>query len=275
MYLNSEAAEETVDQHVLHLNTFVANGSHSIIKPQGYDTLSEEIGLMYKELHCSVEPTAKGEYTLTNALEELNKLSISRLSSKTTKTLMLKHRDQLLMQINSYIELINKPSSQYNAFIQLADEKKREIETSTHQLEQRFNILEQMNFDNYIKGFTKKQKEMILKALHNSNYREASKQAGLFCMALTQARKNFLALDKTLDDAKSNFKKECLLAVRDARGILDNHREWSGRIKKFIMDVLSLLTMGWLNSTRLGLFGKTDSAIKLNNLEELVSYNIK
>jgi len=123
-----------------------------------------------------------------------------------------------------------------------------------------------------IKLFTKKKIEMSVKISDNANYIEAEKKARVFCSALDQIRSNFISLDKSFEQAKKDLKKESLLAVKDARTILDNHREWHGKIKKFIIDILSFLTIGL--STRLGIFGKTDSGVKLDNLEQVVSKTI-
>ena len=118
---------------------------------------------------------------------------------------------------------------------------------------------------------------MVIKSLVQTEYIEASNKALTFYKALKAMKSVFLSSDKSLAQARVELKDGCLLAVREARVVLDKHREWKGKIKKFLLDVLldvlSFLTIGL--SRQLGLFGKSDSGVKLDNFDQVLSKAIK
>ena len=114
---------------------------------------------------------------------------------------------------------------------------------------------------------------MVIKSLVQTEYIEASNKALTFYKALQATKSIFLSSDKSLAQARVDLKNGCLLAVKEARDVLDKHREWKGKIKKFLLDVLSFLTIGL--SRQLGLFGKSDSGVKLDNFDQVLSKAIK
>ncbi|RUR09116.1 hypothetical protein [Legionella sp. km772] len=271
LYLKSRLAKEHMNQHLLQMQSFVANGNYPIMDVAEYELLEDQVSLTYDNLYERAEVDSES----LNSFSRLNELKID-FSATTSKKRLVDYRDLLLKKINNCIESFSKSSDnsqeeQSIRLIQLAEEKRKLVYDSFFQLEKRFIDLEQLGFDAHIKLFTKKQKEMSIKSLGNPKYSEAARKAHLLCNRLQQARNNFTSLDKPFEQAKKDFKRECLLAVKDARAILDNHREWKGKIKKFIIDIISFLTAGL--SAQLGLFGKTDSGAKLDNLEQLVSKN--
>lgn len=266
-YLKSPLAKTHLSLHLLQMKSFVANGNYPIIYVSEYESLDETVFSIFDGL-C--EDVALN-YKPLSALECLEQLEID-FSSRPTKKLMLAYRDLLLKEIDNYIELfskspINEHFDQKSRLTQLAAEKKSLVHERSTQLEKRFNALEQFGMDDQIKCFAQKQKVMSIKSLSNINYAEAAREAHIFCDRLYQARNKFLSLDKPFEQARNDFKSDCLLAVNNARDVLDSHREWKGRIKKFVIDILYFLTLGL--SSRLGLFGKTDSGVKLDNLEQV------
>jgi hypothetical protein len=138
--------------------------------------------------------------------------------------------------------------------------------TSSNKLEQRLALLKNINFDGHVAIFTRKQKEMDAKALYNPNYINAAKKISVFCQVLMDAKKTFLHSNKILEEAKTDFNRDCALALTEVRPSLEHHREWEGIIRKFILDLFSLLTGGLINNT-LGLFARTDSVKKLDDLD--------
>lgn len=266
-YLKSPLAKEYLSLHLLQMKSFVANGNYPIIDVSEYESIDETIFSIFDGL-C--EDSALNSNPLS-AFECLEQLEID-FSSRPIKKLMLAYRDLLLKKIDNYVELFSKSANNDHSdrkirLMRLAAEKKNLIHERSTQLEKRFNALEQFGMDYQIKCFTQKQKAMSVKSLSNANYAEAAKEAHLFCNCLYQARNKFLSLDRSFEQARNDFKSDCLLAVNNARDVLDSHREWKGRIKKFVIDILYFLTLGL--SPRLGLFGKTDSGVKLDNLEQV------
>ncbi len=270
-YLKSSSAKKTLNQHLLHIKSFVVNSHYPIIDSSNFLYLEQEVNIIYENLciNVGINPRRLTDFA------ELNAININ-FNSKTTKPLMINHRDVLLKQIEHFIEsLANRADNNhinYRELITLAEEKRRLTFNLSSHLEQRFDELEQLSFEEHLKLFIQKQQEMSIKSLSNINYKEAVKCARSFCIALERAQNNFLSLDKPLEQAKVELKKECLRAIKEARVVLENHREWKGTIKKFIMDILSWLSLGL--SAQLGLFSKTDSGMKLDDLEQTLAKQI-
>lgn len=264
-YLVSPLAKELLKKHLVHMKNFLANGHYSIIEKKDHFSFENEATSIYEHLCASLTPSS---HQLV-IFEQLNAIDID-FSSKTTKNDIIHHRDELLKKIKIFIESLSDRAdnnqSDRNKFIKLAQEKKLLIQKLSSQLAERAEILQQLSFERYLMIFNKKQQEMLLKSPNNANYSLAEKKTKLFCLALKQAENNFLSLDQPLDEAKRTLKKECLEAIKEVRPILDRHREWKGVIKKFIIDILSFLSLGL--TQQLGLFAKTDSAVKLDNLEQ-------
>ena len=273
LYLKSSLAIDTVEQHLCYMKEFVVNGTRSIITESKHNKLDNEVLLNFEKLRA--EATLDIDHS--TAFDHLNAINLN-LNLINSRQALLVYRDLLLKQIDNCIESLtnsadNKHFDQHQKTVRQEEQKKKRIKNQAAAVEKRFNELEQMGFDAHIDIFIKKQQEMVIKSLVQTEYIEASNKALTFYKALQATKSIFLSSDKSLAQARVDLKNGCLLAVKEARDVLDKHREWKGKIKKFLLDVLSFLTIGL--SRQLGLFGKSDSGVKLDNFDQVLSKAIK
>ncbi|MCC5015625.1 MULTISPECIES: hypothetical protein [unclassified Legionella] len=145
---------------------------------------------------------------------------------------------------------------------------KQQVLTLQHKLQSREAFLHSSKFDEHVTGFKAKTKEMSANANENANYAKAHPIASQFCSGLEAAGRRYL---KTGD--KQALKSECQHLCSKARNSsLKDHREWTGAIAKFVIDVLSVITLGLTN--RLSMFTRTDSVKKVDDFEQTVVNNL-
>ena len=140
--------------------------------------------------------------------------------------------------------------------------------TEAQMLEQRIKLLHSMNYDRHLLIFKEKITEMKDKSKENANYVDAAKKAEKFYKALEAAKLKFLQedLEQTTQKLKLILGAECQAALQEARSALEKHREWKGAIKRFVIEVLSFLTLGLIND-KLSKFSRTDSVKKIDEFD--------
>jgi|GEM_PF-4577585 len=125
------------------------------------------------------------------------------------------------------------------------------------------------HFDNVFENMKLKAEE--IKNKHNPLYREADAEARRLISIITTA-KDLLMTSGSSHDLKI-FKEVCLIAIGEARPVLEKHRGWGKILTELTSAVVSILSLGVFNClTGRSLFGlfitpQTDSAKKLNKLE--------
>ena len=258
-YLVSSAAKQVTQQHLNHMKNFVANGSNTIISDAEHAGLNSEVDQIYESL-CDSTLIAQTPKNL-----DLIVVDFSKINSKDE---LLAHQQALFAELETFSRRIIKAHKELKLppnddLTRKIAEKKELIQQKVMQLTERFDLLQQLNFDLHLKGFISKRDEMKLKATTDTNYEEASKQAILLCTNLQNAKQKFLHTEEPFKTAKIDLKDECQLAVDLSKEILSDHRDWKGALLKFIIDVISFLTRGFSDS-KLGLFAKTNSAKKLD-----------
>lgn len=193
-----------------------------------------------------------------NNLEELNHY----------QKILLSQVDDLMQNENIIQTHQNLPLYELHPDLRDASARKRqEINQQARILNERFNILAEIHFDDHLGEFIKKATEMSDKAISNSYYEHAAQKTKEFCDSLKQAKKEFLHQKTPLTQAKIKLKNDCELAILHLRPEVKEHREWSGAIAKFLLDLLSLLTFGLVKS-QLSLFARTDTTKKLDQFNE-------
>ena len=145
--------------------------------------------------------------------------------------------------------------------------KRQEINQQANILNERFNILAQIHFDDHLDDFINKATEMSEKAVARASYELAARKTQQFCESLKQARNEFLHQKIPLVQAKIKLKNDCEFAIVHLRPEVEEHREWTGAFAKFLLDLLSLLTFGFAKN-QLSLFTRTDTMKKLDNFNE-------
>ncbi|CEG57346.1 hypothetical protein [Legionella fallonii] len=178
------------------------------------------------------------------------------------QTTQLTKSDELI-QAHQVLKLDTQHRDLLNALIR----KQQEIHQVCRILDERFNMLSQVHFNDHLNKFIAKTTEMSEKAKYNSSYTNAAKEMERFCNSLEQAKNNFLSTKKPILQAKVQLKDDCELAIGLLRPEIIDHREWTGAIAKFIMDLLSLLTFGLVRN-QFNLFTRTDSTKKLDDFQE-------
>ena len=148
--------------------------------------------------------------------------------------------------------------------------------TEAHALQRRIQMLYSMNFDTHLTIFKTKTAEMTLKAKSDPLFAEAAQKASELCLALENAKEQFLlaTFKEPLNKSKQLFGDECQSAIRMARTALNHHREWGEAIKKFLIDVVSFLTAGYF-SKQLSLFSRTVSARAADVLYDAVTHELQ
>lgn len=87
------------------------------------------------------------------------------------------------------------------------------------------------------------------------------------CDNLREAKRIFLK-NKDNNDIKQSikdFKDQCINHIADAKTVLGQHRGWIGAFARFLVNLFA-----WISpklASTLGLFGKTDSTVKLDQFE--------
>ncbi|CEG56117.1 ankyrin repeat domain-containing protein [Legionella fallonii] len=125
-----------------------------------------------------------------------------------------------------------------------------------------------VDIDKHIDLFQSKLSQMRIKAQHNDNYPSAIQEVKSLINALTVAKAEFLFKEiPTEAEKKSQFKYTCLKAAREARPVLEQHRELKKIIAAFFIVILTLPVS--LPLMALGVFSlKTQSEQSLNTFEK-------
>lgn len=268
-YLLSDAASSVVIQQSVYLQEFKSNGEYPIIKPEQHEILANTIKYRYRTLIS---------YSINDALNDLSELTVD-FSLHSSKTSCVAHRFSLLTQVNDYIELISKPEDpeqlkQYYKLLNSVANKRDDIRATANRILSRLEVLEQIRFDTYLNRLSLKQKQMESKAASNPHYKKAAEQMRSLNKALFDAKHHFLSANSIFEHDKSELKNKCLLAVSQVENTMQHHREWMGILKKFILDLCSVLTFGLMNSN-LSLFAKTDSTKKLDDFKQALTNTLQ
>lgn len=279
-YFLSGAARECVVQHLHHLKTFKVHGDYAILKPEELEVVDAEVKKKYDRLFSAIlreeeNPCQTSFLSIADANEHLKKIKIDFYNIKSKEELndyyiaLFKQLRECSKSVDTSTSPTNE-QEEYTKFIAAIELKKTKVSEGVRQLELRFNLLEKMNFNVHIEILLQKHKDMIAKSLRNSNYAESAKQLAVLYTSLTKIKKAFLYTDQTLEQAKKAFGEECVKAFVEVKKNINHHREWAGQIRKFLADVLIVLSCGFLKS-HLGIFAKTDSSKKVNDLENTIA----
>lgn len=240
------------------------------------DELEKQAILLLKQ----IEPKHDARNTINNIINTIKTVDETKLKSFVNIENM---RSSLLHEVNTIFSNnysaqqlesafetlgLNRDSSDINAAINNKIDK-------INRLADKLNILIAMNFEQHLNTFKCKAAAMELKAKNNTNYKTASVKANQFYLKLEQARDCFLnsTNNESIEKLKIDLKQNCKNAIKDAREILDNHREWKGAITKFLIDALSFLTRG-LSDNKFSIFAKTKSSRMLDEFEFSVKKNL-
>lgn len=185
------------------------------------------------------------------------------------------YQRRLLSQVDALIQNNNftqpqqniTPFSLYPDIHNASIRKRQEINQQVSRLNERFEILSEIHFDDHLNEFIKKTAEMSDKAVTSLFYEPAARKTQEFCNTLKQARSEFLHQQGPIMLAKIQLKNDCEFAIESLRPEVEEHREWAGAFAKFLLDLVSLLTFG-LMKNQLGLFARTDTTKKLDNFHE-------
>lgn len=149
--------------------------------------------------------------------------------------------------------------------------KLREIEDCYQQRLKSLEIISAMKFDEHYGNFIKKIAEFAVEKAQC--YDDATAVARTLCDELSAAKENFLYSEKDMGQAKEALKTSCITAIKTASPVLEHHRQWRGAIAKFIIDLLSVITRGYIHQW--GLFAPiTETAKEMNNLAMDLSHAI-
>jgi ankyrin repeat protein len=245
-----------------------------LLKDAGKDDIVEKIKPAEQQ-----QEIKNAKQFIAFVIDEIQSFAIG-FNNQTTVEEVGSRRTALLRQVNAILEDnqqeltqayqilgLNQFSSGVDYAIRI---KKEEITEKTDKT----RLLIDIKFDEHLNKFKRKANEMNVKAEFDSNYKKAGIKANEFCFALERARQRFLDNhDDTSQNAKTQFKDDCDGAVRDAREILDAHREWKGAILKFCINVISFITRG-LTDSKLGIFAKTASSTMLDTFEKNINNSL-
>lgn len=184
------------------------------------------------------------------------------------------HYKQLMTQISELEsdEIFIKAHEAYKALDDKEEKTvEKAIESKRQAIQQNYDaklealrVIEGIQFDVHYKNLIKKIDEMIIEK--KPYYQKAKEAAVKLCNDLVGARNKLLCSEKTINEAKKEFQNECSLAIKNARPVLEYHRQWRGVIAKLIIDFLSIISRGY--TQRHGLFAPlTNTAQEINNFE--------
>jgi hypothetical protein len=271
-YIKSQAAQAAVRQHTAHMNTFQAHGCYWITT-EAMSLFEKKISLLYQQL-ISFEVASSAEHT--NALSAyLDKIEINFSSLDTTSKIEI-YEFKILAKIDQCVKQIKNVGDkgcsveEKHQLLHQAHTKRQWLADQLAALKQRTLLLEEMDFDGLVAVILRKKNQFFAKAFNDEKYSKAAMSAQCLGQRLRTAKAQFLSSSCPLPQAKQNMANECQLAVDEARATLEKHREWAGLIRKFFVDVISLLTGGCMH-TKFSFFSKTDSAIKLDEVEQKIS----
>ena len=132
--------------------------------------------------------------------------------------------------------------------------------------EARHLFLNHMNFDKHLSIMKQNTAEMKEKAKRNPNYLDAAEKGELLCNALEKAKECWLnTLKSPLNEAKRVFYRECSIAIHQAQGSFQQHRQWVGTLKEFIH---SLIAYFGLSNNKVRFFAMTESHKKLEAMTD-------
>ncbi len=222
----------------------------------------------------AIQQNAKTRELIHQTVNAINNIQVTFAPINNQEELN-NYQQKLLDQINDLIQNDNVIQTYQNLRLyelhpdlhNASARKRQEINQQANILNERFNILAQIHFDDHLDEFINKATEMSEKAVTRSSYEHAARKTQQFCESLKQTRNEFLHQKTPLAQAKIKLKNDCEFAVVHLRPEVEEHREWAGAIAKFLLDLLSLLTFG-LAKNQLSLFARTDTIKKLDNFNE-------